>query len=218
MRNPQIAAILAAALLAGCAAGPNYRRPNISAPASFRSPTPASNESSSIGDLHWWEIFKDERLQDLERIALEQNNYDLRAAVTRVEAARATVGIVRAQQYPNLAADANISTIRSSRNGQLALSPAFVPSQNRTFGAATLQLLSFEIDIWGRLRRASEAARAQLLAADETRKAVVTTLVSDVATAYFNLRELDAELDIAQRTLATRQESLKLIRNRQTGG
>jgi outer membrane protein, multidrug efflux system len=98
------------------------------------------------------------------------------------------------------------------------LPATFVPSQNRTFGSATLDLLSFELDIWGRLRRATEAARASLLSADETRKAVITTLVSDVATAYFNLRELDSELDISRRTLATRQASLDLIRNRQTGG
>jgi multidrug efflux system outer membrane protein len=93
-----------------------------------------------------------------------------------------------------------------------------VPSQSRSFGETTLTLLSFEADIWGRLRRATEVARANLLSAEETRKAVITTLVSDVATAYFNLRELDSELDISQRTLATRQASLDLIKNRQRGG
>jgi multidrug efflux system outer membrane protein len=93
-----------------------------------------------------------------------------------------------------------------------------VRSQNRTFGSATLDLLSFEVDIWGRLRRATETARANLLGAEETRKAVITTLVSDVATAYFNLRELDYELEISRRTLATRQASLELIKNRRAGG
>ena len=93
-----------------------------------------------------------------------------------------------------------------------------LPSQNRTFGQATLNLLSFELDIWGRLRRATEAARANLLGAEENRKAVVTTLVSDVATSYFSLRELDYELEISKETLATRQESLRLIQTRQGGG
>ena len=93
-----------------------------------------------------------------------------------------------------------------------------MPSQNATFGQATLNLLSFELDIWGRLRRATEAARANLLASEENRKAVTTTLVSDVAGAYFSLRELDYQLEISQRTLATRQESLELIKNRQAGG
>jgi multidrug efflux system outer membrane protein len=91
-------------------------------------------------------------------------------------------------------------------------------SQNRNFGTATLELLSFEIDIWGKLRRATEAARANLLGAEENRKAVVTTLVSDVATAYLTLRELDYELEISRRTLQTREESLALTKSRQKGG
>ena len=218
MAYPRIAAIWMAVLLAGCAVGPNYQRPAVPAPVSFRSPTPLPpGESSSLADLKWFEVFSDERLQDLERTALAQN-YDLRDAVAHVEAARANLGITRSQQYPNFAAGADVSTVRSSRDGQLPLPSGLVPSQNRTFGSATLQLLSFELDIWGRLRRATEAARANLLSADETRKAVITTLVSDVATAYFNLRELDSELDISRRTLATRQASLDLIRMRQNGG
>jgi multidrug efflux system outer membrane protein len=98
------------------------------------------------------------------------------------------------------------------------LPAAVLPSQNRTWGETSLNLLSFEVDIWGRLRRSTEAARANLLSAEENRKAVITTLVGDVATSYFTLRELDYELDISQRTLATREESLGLIRTRQAGG
>src|SRR5205814_3125498 len=109
-------------------------------------------------------------------------------------------------------------TVRLSRNGATPLPVSFVPSQNRTFGAATLNLLSFELDFWGRLRRATEAARANLLGAEENRKAVMTTLVSEVAAAYFSLRELDYQLEISRRTLATRRESLELIKNRQAGG
>lgn len=219
MNRPHFAAVWAAILfITGCTVGPNYRRPAVQTPASFRAPTPLPpGESSSLADLKWFEVFKDERLQDLERTALAQN-YDLRDAAARVEAARANVGIVRSEQYPNFGAGANLTTTRTSRNGALPLPASFVPSQNRTFGSATLDLLSFEVDIWGRLRRATEAARANLLSAEETRKAVITTLVSDVATAYFNLRELDSELDISRRTLATRQASLDLIKSRQNGG
>ena len=217
MRKLLIAAVLAA-VLTGCTVGPNYHRPALPMPDTFRAPTPLPpNESASLADLKWFEVFKDERLQDLERTALVQN-YDLRDAIARVEAARANLGVVRSEQFPNFAAGAELSTTRISRNGSSPLPSAFVRSQERTFGAATLSLLSFEVDIWGRLRRATEAARANLLGAEETRKAVITTLVSDVATSYFNLRELDYELAISRRTLATRQASLELIKNRQAGG
>jgi multidrug efflux system outer membrane protein len=218
MKNPWFPAVLLAAVLTGCTVGPNYHRPAVQTPSSFRAPTPMPpNESASLADLKWFEVFKDEKLQELERTALVQN-YDLRDAVAHVEAARANLGIVRSEQYPNLAAAADLSTVRNSLNGAVPLSAGLVRSQNRTFGSATLDLLSFEVDIWGRLRRATETARANLLGAEETRKAVITTLVSDVATAYFNLRELDYELEISRRTLATRQASLELIKNRRAGG
>ncbi len=218
MRKSLFLPLLAAGFLAGCAMGPNYHRAAISAPDSFRAaPSTTANNSESLGDVKWWEVFKDEKLQALEREALAQN-YDLRDAAARVEAASAALGLTRSNQFPNLGANADIATIRASRNGATPLPASFVPSQNRTFGAATLSLLSFELDIWGRLRRSTEAARANLLSAEENRKAVMTTLVSEVAAAYFSLRELDYQLEISQRTLATRQESLELIRNRQLGG
>lgn len=204
--------------LAGCTVGPNYHRPAIQTPDSFRAPEPIpAGDPGSLGDLKWWQIFQDEKLQDLEKTALVQN-YDLRDAVARVEAARASLTITRADQFPNLSAGAGITTARLSRDGETPLPPSFVPNQNVTFGQATLNLLSFELDIWGRLRRATQAARADLLASEENRKAVTTTLVSDVASAYFSLRNLDYQLEISRRTLATRQESLELIKNRQTGG
>jgi multidrug efflux system outer membrane protein len=213
----KIAFALLTICLAGCTVGPNYHKPAIQTPDSFRSPVPIPAGDQSLADLKWWEVFKDEKLQDLEKTALVQN-YDLRDAVARVDAARASLTITRADQFPNFAAGADVSTVRLSRNGETPLPVSFVPSQNRTFGQVTLNLLSFELDIWGRLRRATEAARADLLASEETRKAVTTTLVSDVAGAYFSLRNLDYQLEISQRTLATRKESLELIRNRQTGG
>src|SRR5258706_3777796 len=218
MRKSLIAPLLAAVLLAGCVVGPNYSRPAIQTPNAFRAAaSTTASDPASLADLKWFEVFKDEKLQELERTALAQN-YDLRDAAARVEAARANLGINRSNQFPNFDANADISTVRLSRNGATPLPASFVPSQNRTFGGATLGLLSFELDIWGRLRRATEAARASLLGAEENRKAVMTTLVSEVAAAYFNLRELDYQLEISQRTLATRQESLELLKNRQAGG
>jgi multidrug efflux system outer membrane protein len=214
MRKTLIAAIF---LLTGCTVGPNYHRPAVQTPQTFRAPTPLPSETASLANLEWWKVFKDERLQGLVRTALTQN-YDLRDAVARVEAARANLGITRSNQFPNADASGYVQANRLSRNGSLPLSQAFVPSQNRGFGDATLNLLSFEVDLWGRLRRATEAARANLLGAEENRKAVVTTLVSQVATSYFSLRELDAELEISLHTLTTRQESLDLIKTRQSGG
>ena len=212
--------ILVAATVAftGCAVGPNYSRPAVQTPATYRSPTPQlAPETASLADLKWFEVFKDEKLQDLVRTALVEN-YDLRDAVTRVEAARANLGITRSQQFPNFDASGALTTTRLSRDSSLPIPVSFAPSQNRTYGQATLDLLSFELDIWGRLRRATEAARANLLSAEENRKAVVTTLVSDVATSYFSLRELDYELEISKETLGTRKASLRLIQNRQGGG
>jgi multidrug efflux system outer membrane protein len=210
--------ILIAAAFTGCTVGPDYKRPSVSTPSTFRAPQPLpADQAASFADLKWFEIFKDDQLQSLIRTALQQN-YDLRDAVTRVEAARASLGITRSEQYPNFGASGSVEINRLSRGGATPIPAALLPSQNRNFGTATLNLLSFEIDIWGRLRRATEAARANLLNAEENRKAVVTTLVSDVATAYLSLRELDYELDISKRTLETRRQSLELTLSRQRGG
>jgi multidrug efflux system outer membrane protein len=207
-----------AIVLAGCTVGPNYRRPAVATPASFRAPEPLpADQAASLADLKWFEVFKDPELQNLVRTGLAQN-YDLRDAVARVQQARASLGITRSNQFPQLSAEGDVDITRLSRDGATPLPAAFLPNQNRNWGEATLGMLSFELDLWGRLRRATEASRANLLAADENRKAVVTTLVSDVATAYFDLRELDFELDISTRTLATRQESLRLTETRRSGG
>jgi outer membrane protein, multidrug efflux system len=205
-------------LLSGCTVGPNYRRPAVQTPDAFRAAEPApAPPASSLADLKWFEIFKDEKLQDLVRTALAQN-YDLRDAIARVDAARANLGITRSAQFPQLGASGAVNIDRLSRNGAEPIPAALLPSQNRNWGEASLNLLSFEVDIWGRLRRASEAARANLLSAEENRKAVVTTLIGDVATGYMSLRELDNELEISERTLTTRKESLELTRARETGG
>src|SRR5579872_443137 len=210
--------LLSTIILSGCAVGPNFHRPIVQTPPSFRAPEPLpAPQAESLADLKWWEVFKDQKLQDLIRTALVQN-YDLRDAVARVQEARANLGVTRSNQFPQVSAGGGVQFDRLSRDGSLPLPASFVPSQNRNWGEATLNLLSFELDIWGRLRRSTEAARATLLSSEENRKAVATTLVSDVATAYFSLRELDYELEISKRTLGTRQESLQLIKNRQGGG
>ena len=218
MKYPLTAIILAAGLLSSCAVGPNYARPTIPLPANFRAPEPLpASQAESLADLKWFEVFNDEELQYLTRTALKQN-YDLRDAVARVEQARANLGITRSNQFPQVSASGDIQFTRLSRDGSLPLPETFVPSQNRTWGQASLNLLSFEVDLWGRLRRSTEAARANLLNAEENRKAIVTTLVSDVATDYFNLLQLDYELEISRRTLETRRESLRLVEERRGGG
>lgn len=212
------ASLLLTLLLTACAVGPDYQRPVVQIPENFRAPEPLpAAQAESLADLKWFDVFKDERLQQLIRTALQQN-YDLRTAVANVEAERAILGITRSNQYPSAGADGNLQFTRLSRDGALPLPAAALPSQNRNWGEASLNLLSFEVDIWGRLRRATEAARANLLAAEENRKAVITSLVGDVATSYFTLRELDYELEISRRTLVTRRQSLELIQSRQGGG
>lgn len=183
-------------------------------PASFRG-VEGNTDQTSIGDLKWFEVFKDPELQELVRTAMV-NNYDLRSAVARVDAARANLGLARSEQFPQVGASADITSFRNSQNGQVA-----IPNQtgrSRSVGSVLLNLLSFELDIWGRLRQQTKAARAQLRATEEDRKAVMTTVVSDVAGQYFTLLELDSELDIARRTLAAREESLRLIKVREQGG
>jgi NodT family efflux transporter outer membrane factor (OMF) lipoprotein len=206
------------ALLGGCTVGPNYQRPKIATPAQFRAPDPLPpQEAFSLADLKWFELFHDDQLQALIKTALVQN-YDLRIAVARVEEARANLGITRSNQFPQFSASGGVEINRLSRDGATPIPPVLLPDQNRNFGEASLNLLSFEVDLWGRLRRATEAARANLLSAEANRKTVVTTLVSDVATNYLTLRELDYELEISRSTLETRQQSLDLTKSRQSGG
>jgi len=194
-------------LLSGCLVGPDYQRPKVAAPETFRAAPATAADANPIADLKWFEVFSDEKLQELIRTALEQN-YDLRDAVARVDAARANLGITESNQYPNFGVGVGYSNIEASRTGLIN-----IPTGNRrsNFTSVSLSLFPFEIDLWGKLRRATEAAQADMLATDWNRKVVVTTLVSDVAIAYFDLLELDLELEIAKHTLATREESRRLI-------
>src|SRR5215472_1258961 len=218
MRFSFFASLTAACLLTGCAVGPNYKRPEFPAPPAFRAPDPLpESQAESLADLKWFEVFHDKALQELIRTALAQN-YDLRDAVTRMEQAQANLGSTRSNQLPQISASGGLEVTRLSQNGPAALPAGFSINQNRNFGQTAINLLSFEIDIWGRLRRATEAARANLLNAEENRKTVVSTLVSDVATDYFQLLELDAQLAITRLTLETRVQSLQLTRHQQDHG
>jgi len=216
MKHRMILIVMFATVLASCRVGPNYKKPIVPVPSTFRAADQTtSTNNASIADSKWFEVFEDEQLQNLIHTALVEN-YDLRAAVVRVDAARASLGIARADQRPSVGIGTSITSSRTSANGAIPLSSGF--EQNRTFGGVALDLLSFEADVWGRLQRTTEASQAALLASEENRKVVVTTLVSDVAAAYFNLLELDTELEIAKRTLNTRQDSLELIRMREARG
>jgi len=217
MRRSLITTLLIVSLLACNVAGQKkYQPPAVKTPDIFRGTDPAvATDQNSIGDLKWFEVFKDEELQKLIKTAIAQN-YDLRAAVARINAERANLGLARSNQFPQVEASADLTTTRTSANGQFAIPGG--EGRRRSVGSVLLNLLSFELDIWGRRRNETKAARAQLRASEEDRKAVTTTVVSDVATGYFSLLELDSELDIAKRTLATRENSLGLIKLRQQGG
>jgi multidrug efflux system outer membrane protein len=194
-----------------------YQAPVVQVPPVYRGvENPAvPPDPQSLADTKWFEIFNDEQLQELIRLALA-HNYDVREAIARIELARANYGITRSDQFPTITGSADVTTEGRSRSGVVDI-PEPIP-RKRTFGSVLLNLLTFEIDVWGRLRKATAAAKADLLASEETHRAVLTTLVSDVATAYFNLRELDFELEIARRTLVSRQESLRIIVLRQQRG
>jgi multidrug efflux system outer membrane protein len=198
-------------LLTGCTVGPNYKRPATAVPGEYRglAPDAAPQTSTSLADDKWFTVFQDEQLQQLIRTAL-QNNYDVRIAATRILQAQAVLGITRADQLPTINATGSLIDFRDP---QSKLGPP-VESSGGHVGLA----MAWELDFWGKFRRATEAARADLLATQWGQQAVRMTLVSDVAAAYFRLRELDLELEIAQRTLGTRQESLRLVSIRQKGG
>src|SRR6267142_7155173 len=212
-----ITAIVVVSLLVGSvAAQKKYQPPAVKTPDTFRGvDTAVPIDQNSIGDLKWFEVFKDEELQKLLKTAFVQN-YDLRAAVARINAERANLGLARSNQFPQIEASADITTTRTSKNGALGI--AGQGGRTRSVGSVLLNLLTFELDVWGRLRQQTKAARAELRASQEDRKAVLTTVVADVATGYFSLLELDGELEIGKRTLATRQDSLRLIRARHQGG
>jgi multidrug efflux system outer membrane protein len=212
-----IVAVVVLSLLAGSVAGQKkYELPAVKTPDTFRgADAVAPADQTSIGDLKWFEAFNDEELQKLVRTAMNQN-YDLRLAVARIDAARANVGLARSNQFPQFDVGADLTTTRTSANA--GTNVAGKSGGKRSFGEVFLSLLTFEVDLWGRRRQQTKAARAQLKSTEEDRKTVTTIVVSDVATNYFNLLELDLELTIAKRTLSAREESLRIIKARQQGG
>ncbi len=217
----------------GCTVGPNYKRPTVDVPGGFRGAAPsadgaqsgmqpgekkADQQSSpqasqsavvSIGDEKWWEVFQDPQLQELIRTALK-NNYDVNIAAARILKAQAQLGITRADQLP---------TYRQAPPPSMRVYPRtqITPNTETNVNAVGAGF-NWQLDFWGKYRRATEAARANLVAARWAREYVITTLVSDVAASYFQLRALDLQLEISRRTLAARKESLKLTQTLVSGG
>jgi len=198
-------------LLTGCTLGPKYKRPPVTVPDTYRgrAPDAGPQTAASFGDEKWWTVFQDPQLQQLIREALAQN-YDVRIAAARVLQAQALLGITRADQFPTITGGASSS---NERLPATRITPAFETSPSQV----NLSLF-WELDFWGKFRRATEAARATLLAAEWGRKAVMSSLVSNVASAYFQLLELDLEMEISRRTLGSRRESLRLVEVRARGG
>jgi multidrug efflux system outer membrane protein len=194
--------------LAGCTLQPKYRRPG-GIPETYRGEITSATNARSFGDAKWWDVFQEPALQHLIRTALE-DNYDLRIAMSRIIQARAQVGITRADQFPSIYGQAGATTLRSAAN---KLQPAYELSAEQL--DVTLQ---WELDFWGKFASATEAARAQLLGTEWGRRAVLSTLVANVASGYFQLRELDMELEISSRALTSRQQSLQLVSLKQAHG
>jgi len=208
-----LAGVPLALLLSGCTVGPAYQRPELAAPENHRAlTTPA--EAESLADLPWWEVFQDPVLHDLINEALA-NNHDLRIAAARVEEARARAGVAKSYLYPEL----NLTAGYGLNEASLTTEPPQATSGDRRYENLNASFaLSWEIDLFGRLRRQNESAMAVFLATDEARQGVVLTLVGDVARAYFALRELDLELDIARRTLELNDGTVAFYRDRLEGG
>lgn len=208
---------LCTAWVSGCKVGPNYRRPPIAIPEVYRSPaphSPATVPAPSIGDLRWPEVFRDPELQRLIGTALD-SNFDVRIAARRIEQAAANVGIVRSDQYPQANLRAEYSRTKTS-GAALSFIPGFRGFTSTIIGI--VPTVSWALDFWGQYRRATEAARAELLASNAAEEAVRTSVVASVATAYFQLLELDEELEITNRTLKARRDSFRLTRIREQGG
>jgi multidrug efflux system outer membrane protein len=198
--------------------GPNYQRPAVPTPPTWRT-IPAA-EAASLANAPWWELFEDPTLQELVRIALTENK-DLKIAVERVEEARARYGFTKADLWPRVDASATAGRLRFSEASLVHTptgdQPAAATNTETAIYAASADL-SWELDFFGRIRRASEAERALFLGTEEARRSTVLSLVADVARAYFELRDLDQRLVIARRTIASRREYLELARDRFEGG
>jgi multidrug efflux system outer membrane protein len=204
MKTTALLGIVVVLLLeAGCLMGPKYKRPGIDVPQEYRAPAPQeASQASSLGNEQWWKVYQDPALTQLIHTAIAQN-YDVRIAAARVLEAQAQVGITRANQLPSANVGADVFSQQNAKVTNL------FPAYQVNGGELNLSVI-WNLDFWGKYRRQTEAARAQLLATEWGQRAVISSLVANVATAYFQLRALDSELEISKRTLASRQESLKL--------
>jgi multidrug efflux system outer membrane protein len=199
--------LLTALALSGCMVGPNYHRPAVQTPTAFHAPDVTQEtepQTTSFADLPWWQVFHDPQLQDLIRTALKQN-YDLQLAVERVNAARAQVGITRSNEFPMVSLNPEFSGGKTDQD-----------IKSNVFSLAGDVV--FQVDLFGRYRRATEAARAQLLGTKDAQQTVILTLVSDVASDYFLLRDLDMQLQITKETVRTQEDSVKLTALRRQHG
>jgi NodT family efflux transporter outer membrane factor (OMF) lipoprotein len=203
--------------LTACAVGPNYKRPQVPVPGEFRGAVepPQTSTPVSLADTKWPELFKSDALNQLVTVALQQN-FDVRIAAERVQEARAQFGITRADQFPFVDLQASVSASRQSAIGSARFLPSGAALQ--TTYAQAGAALSWELDLWGRLRRLTEAARAEYLASEEGRRAVIVSLIADVTTSYFQLLELESELDISEKTRDAALNSLRLVQLRRDRG
>jgi multidrug efflux system outer membrane protein len=196
---------LAVTVLGGCTLGPDYERPELETPPTYIQPV---EQGESFANTPWWDLFHDEQLQVLIRLALEENQ-DLGIAIARIEEFRAILGVTRADQFPTVDITASGSRTDPSQN-TLAGSISDGFNDNYRLSGDVF----FELDLFGRLRRSTEAARGELLAVEENRRSVTISLIANVASTYMLLRDLDAQLEIAQRTEVTRTDSLGIIEAR----
>ncbi len=200
MKIKAAAATMLMLSLCACKLGPNYKRPIVATPDQYRGAAPELSKQAAgtpFAAMKWQAVFGDKVLQDLIQEALS-NNYDIRIAATRILEAQAAVGITRAGQLPSLGGTVGV---QNERSAQFPGAP--------TFDLAGLQF-KYLVDFWGQYRRATEAARANLLATRYAKDLVQTTLISDVADAYFQLRQLDSQLDFSNQTVANNNESLRI--------
>src|SRR3984957_4103554 len=204
MKNTALLGILAVLVLeAGCMMGPKYKRPTVDVPQEYRVPAPEqAAQTSSLGNEQWWQMYQDPGLTQLIHTAIVQN-YDVRIAAARVLEAQAQVGITRANQLPSASVGADAFSQQNAKVSNL------FPAYQENAGELNLSVI-WNLDFWGKYRRQTEAARAQLLATEWGQRTVISSLVANVGTTYFQLPALDNELEISKRTLASRQQSLKL--------
>ena len=200
--NSRLFALVFSLALSGCVVGPDYERPEIETPEEFQQ---RISTGAAITNTPWWKLFEDPQLERLILIALEENN-DLAIATARIEETRARLGFVRADQYPRIDGDLDVNRGNTAEQ--------FLPNSGVQNSYTVSAQFAFEVDLYGRLRRSTEAAQAELLASEDARNTVLISLIADVASTYFLLRDLDEQRDIAERTLEARRESTQIIRER----